>query len=385
MFSCLRSIVVVCAIANSSAVCDGQTVVRESFQSRPGGDFLTLPVQIAGTKYTFLLDTGSQVTIVDTRLRRLLKKAGPEKSLSDGNKSTSKYTYTLPQGAKIGRSISIEKIPFVLCHDFSAVRDAFGVDFDGLIGCDCLTDKRLEIDFDLGLVRFFDQIDDESHGLGAEVRLQTNQHGLPAIPIALGPGRAVPFVIDTGAIGIHIQLAKSRYQFLEFVNELRNEGTTVIQSVHGQTKEHTGIVSSASIGTFRFRQLKVETGPFDFVGLDFLSRFAITLDFPSRQAFLRPSKRHREGPDCNLIGAKLRRVNDAFPVRDVEENSLAALAGLQVGDVITQVNGVAASQISLIEMRHICARKNSQIKMRATRHGELNDIPLIVSIPKSLK
>lgn len=362
-----------------STVCVADTVVRESFRSRRGGDVLTLPVQIAGNNCTFLLDTGSPVTVVDARLRPFLKKTNHEKRVSDGYRSMNQQTYALPRGAKIGRSISMESIPFVLCYDFGAMRDVIGIDFDGIIGCDCLKDKQLEIDFDQGLVRFFERIDNTDHELGRVVRLQTNKYGHPTIPIALGPGPATPFVIDTGAVGIHMQLEKSRYQLLENLNEIRSEGTSAIRAIHGTTIEHAGIVNSARLGKFRLRQLKVETGPYDFVGLDFLSRFAVTLDFPAGKAFLRPSRKFLKGPDRNLSGAKFRRINDVFQVRDVEADSFAAAAGLHVGDVITQVNGVDTSEMSLFEMRRRLARENSRITMRTERAGEVRTLTLMIS------
>jgi len=237
----------------------------------------------------------------------------------------------------------------------------------------------LEINFDQGVVRFFERIDGTKHGLGKEVRLQTNKNRHPTIPIALGPGRATPFVIDTGAIGIHMQLEKSRYKFLEYLNEIRTEGTSETRAVHGTTIGHAGIVKSAQLGTFHFRQLNVETGPYDFVGLDFLSRFTVTLDFPAGKAFLRPSRRFSDGPDRNLTGAKFGRFNDAFKVQYVEADSVAAAAGLQAGDVITQVNGVNTSEISLFEMRRRIARENARITMRAERASKVKTITLMIS------
>jgi len=349
----------------------------EEFECGRWGDFITVPVTIGDTELQFLLDTGSEITVVDQTMQHLLIPTESKKKLSDGYKSVSVKTFKLPSQTRIGKSVPIGDVPFVLAHDFRRPRDAFGVEFDGILGCDSLQDKCVQIDFDKGVVRFLNSVDRGDTGLGAEVPLGRNKKGSPTIPMRIGAGRPIPFVIDTGAIAVSIQIDNPLYLSLEKRGNLETVGESEIMRANGNTVERKGQLESARLGPYRPRNVKIGTGPFPFGGLDFLSRFMVTLDLRNDRAFLLPGSRISRGPDRNVTGAEFSRVRGKFFIHQVEDGSIAAQAGLKPRDQVSRVNGIATSHISSISMRRNMSLANGALKLTVHRANT----PLDVTIP----
>jgi hypothetical protein len=349
---------------------------RESFQCRRRGDILTIPVHIAGHAFRFILDTGAQVTIVDQRLRQWLHDTERELPLSDGNRAVSRRLYALPEHSRVGQSLELNSIPFVLCHDFGAIRDAFGVQFDGVLGCDFLSSKQFQVDFENGIITFFGRLDRSTVPLGQQAFLGQNGNRQPTIPIVIGDGPAFPFVVDTGALAISMQLDHLTYSFFEGNGELTSQDRVEVLAAHGSTMERGGVVARASLTGHTLHDVTTQTGPYNFIGLDFLSRFTVTFDFANDRAYFQPNRQFGEQPDQNATGARLGRTNDTFLVEGVESNSIAWQSGLREGDVVTSVNGRDTREITLIDMRTICTMKEPRVRMTVKRKGGTADIHL---------
>lgn len=72
------------------------------------------------------------------------------------------------------------------------------------------------------------------------------------------------------------------------------------------------------------------------------------------------------------------KFNGGFLIEEVERDSGAAIAGIKVGDVITQVNGVSTDEMTIDEARNkIRGKKGTTVELTLNRNGE--DLVLLIS------
>jgi hypothetical protein len=94
---------------------------------------------------------------------------------------------------------------------------------------------------------------------------------------------------------------------------------------------------------------------FNSLGLEFLSRYVITLDFPNNFLYLRPGKRFGRSHSYIANGIYLRRQEGNVVVGKLKQGSHGHLSGVQPGDVVVSVNGEGIAGWSLCRIeRELC-------------------------------
>jgi hypothetical protein len=86
------------------------------------------------------------------------------------------------------------------------------------------------------------------------------------------------------------------------------------------------------------------------IGGEILSRFKVTFNFPQEKLYLRKNASFRKHFYYNMSGITLKAKGSRlqhFEITDIREKSPAEKAGLQIGDLVTTINGLSTSQLNL--------------------------------------
>jgi len=110
-----------------------------------------------------------------------------------------------------------------------------------------------------------------------------------------------------------------------------------------------------------------ETGA---LGLSFLSRHMITLDFPRYLVYVRRGRDADRKDEIDMSGLVIVRVASQ-DIAHVSEGGPAYQAGLRDGDIILAVDGKAADKWDLIDLRILlCSKDGCLISLTYWRDGE---------------
>ncbi|MBS0264057.1 MAG: hypothetical protein JSS02_19130, partial [Planctomycetes bacterium] len=103
------------------------------------------------------------------------------------------------------------------------------------------------------------------------------------------------------------------------------------------------------------------------IGLGYLSRFKATFDFKKRSLYLTPVARSEPTDGFRMrVGIELATRKSDIEVRHVFPDRLAASAGVRPGDIVVEVDGIAAGKLGKfeIERRLVC---NDDVRVRFRR------------------
>lgn len=316
---------------------------------------LLLPVTIAEVEYSFLLDTGAEVTVFDQSLKSHLRflKRSARAVTADGEQSVA---LAVPPQFSL-RSLPVPVPDQVACVDLSKIREATGQPIVGVLGMDVLQHFVIDIDFDLGQVR----VSRESPKTRlAGLPLSVIHHRLPTVEIRLPDGTSEAFIIDTGlgANGMLSEVAFDRLDGKEFVEK---QSTSLMTTVSGASRQRTGLIAGVKLAEFEHDSLAFDRGAHNMLGLGLLSRYAVTFDFPAQRLILRRGLRFGVTDQRDLSGLHLLYVENRMVIASVDQGSASDRAGLRSGDVIVAVDNVPGSAEWLFPIRERLSRPSSKL------------------------
>jgi membrane-associated protease RseP (regulator of RpoE activity) len=108
------------------------------------------------------------------------------------------------------------------------------------------------------------------------------------------------------------------------------------------------------------------------LGGNILSRFTVIIDYPGRRLILEPNSRFQEPFASDASGLVLKAQGadfKTFTVDGVVPNSPATGAGLQVGDIITAINGLPVRKYALWELQDEF-KKSGQVYELKVKRGD---------------
>ena len=355
------------AVALSAA--SGAVVANEPLAGQPtgkivaefdiakDGDIIVLPVTIQNKQYPFFLSVATTRTILDERLRPLL---GRSVGRVDDPENSLKFDEFPALPMKIG-SQSFTPAKPLLCGEFDDLREYYGHEAYGIVGLDFLQGRVVQIDFDRGKFRVLASFPEEDL-LDSEFKpLTPDPFGSGAYTISLKASGVTPFfAVDTlfaHSLGMHPwvmeKLARrGALAYLQQASDLRSGRPSPWR---------VGLLDRISNGDWTHRNLSIFEQECNRVGLAYLSRFTITFNLSEKAhkyMYLTPGAKIDDPELFQWSGMEVILKNGKVTVAYIFPDRVAAKAGIEIGDVILQIDGSKADKFSMFEIRQTFTEQN---------------------------
>jgi Aspartyl protease/PDZ domain len=320
------------------------------------------------TSGRFLLDNGAaDVFISETKARLLKLKAQSRVTIPGGNSGIA-TVYVPDVTVQIGAlTLKDHRSVVIPAAEMKGLSQYFGQSLDGIIGYEFFQQLVVEVDSAKQLLRLHQLKTYQYQGKGQRLPLQIENrrpyvratvqpYGYGTIPATL--------MVDLGSNGaLSISAGCGRDQALKAAapKRLRRQVTTI----HGAQQIELGRIQALNLAQF---QIKTPLTIFETdaraacdhitgkIGTQVLRQFRVIFDYPQHQLMLEPQLNLSLAAayEYDLSGLWLQAEGDRFNIYRVEAvfpETPAAKAGLQKGDILSQINQTSAQQMSLSQVR----------------------------------
>ncbi len=361
------------------------------------GSYIVLDVRInQSTKLKMILDTGLRNTIVTElhpndsldltpgELRDLLGLGSGKSFLayeSAGNK------------IQIGKITLSNRVVYTFKEDLFNLSKQTGVKINGLLGVDFFRDYVVQIDYSKRRLRMYRHeqfIAPKGYGV-MPMTLQRQKMYIHLSVLETDSARqTIKMLIDTGA------------ELTAWFETLTNKAVNIPEkSIRGRIGEG---LSGEINGIFaRVQQLCiaefcvkdpivafpdsaaisqiVRTSDRDgTIGGQLLNRFNLIIDTHNRKFYFKPNSSFKNPFTYNIAGVEVAHTSGFLPqveVIQVWKDSPAERAGIQVGDLISEINFQRLSEVSIAEVRHYFQTPSKNpLKMLIERNGSFKKLEL---------
>lgn len=334
---------------------------------------ILLPVEVSGDKFLFLVDTGARRCAFDINLKNILGKHLGRKLLQTPAGQSSVETYEWPDATLNHLPLKTEE--FVLCIDLTQLREAINEPIYGVIGMDVLRACRLQIDFDGGLICFLNSLPDHPDKFGTRIPIELSSDGTPRLLGVFAMGLSEGFLIDTGAQGN--ALRPELFDQLRKEKLIRLGGTFNSITVNGEVMGDRGMLRDLSVGSVTHDELRMARVRPSALGLRYLSRYLVTLDFPGRSVYLREGAHFSKREPHASSGMSLRWLESEITVASVKERSPADNAGVRTNDVLARIDGKPAAEFDHFSLRQLLTSDGGRrVPIRIRRNGMETEIEI---------
>ena len=359
------------AMPNPSAAGEATptATVRQSFRFDTEERHLLVPVGIEDQEYQFVVDTGCTGNIFDVSLRSHVGGQVDTTIMTIISDRIQVKRFKAPSHARVG------SLPFsngaVLCEDFTSIREHTGEDIHGILGLDFLKDWTVAIDFDNGRLDFLSPGTEPTSEWGERMAFAYTENGTPYFPARVGKDGPVFFLaLDTGS-PTTADLEEWEFSRLVELGHLRFSGRRMAGDLQNVFFSRVGRASQFRIGSFVHENLRLESRRHqNAIGLDYLRRFRVTIDFPRKGLYLAKSRRFAEVDRGSMCGASFLFKPDKVVVDFVDEKSPAYAGGVRAKDVLLALCGKPVSALKPPTINHLLRTEGKTITMALERNGK---------------
>jgi C-terminal processing protease CtpA/Prc len=115
------------------------------------------------------------------------------------------------------------------------------------------------------------------------------------------------------------------------------------------------------------------------LGLSFLSRHIVTLDFPNNRIYLKKGKGFKKDDETDMSGLHLLRISNQTVVYSVDEGSPAQKAGIRANDIILKVGDKDANTYDILELRRLLrSGVKHKILMTIKQNDDVKDVSFLL-------
>jgi hypothetical protein len=345
-------------------------------------------VRVDGTgPFWFLLDTGSASDVVDTETARALgirvgkpieARGAGEGAIEGGVASDVALTVA---GINLG-PMDVEVLPVD-----RAITAVEGRRVDGLLGYPFLSRFVVELGYAARRVTVADPVIDRA-ARGRELPIEIVRGSiLVSARLAPAGGRGAPgrFLLDIGWRSALTLTSPFVARERLFATAPRTVDAITGIGIGGVTRDALArlpgvalggcVIENVVAGLSRATSGILSQGDFaGIIGAEILRRFTVTFDLPHRRVLLAPNADVAAPEEFDMSGLVLTvraQHPGAFTVDGVVEPSAGAEAGVRAGDAIEGVDGRAATDLTLDDVRRLVregARREHRVTLR--RGGE---------------
>ena len=288
--------------------------------------------------WNFLIDTGSSVTLVSSEYAKWYSSKrpapdAPSVRVKGANGNSSLMPAITLQRLDLGGA-RFDNIQ-ALIGDLSDISSHLGIKIDGILGFPLFRETIFTLDYPSSQLLLLPS-GTAAQPAGATIKFNNDQR-TPLIPVQLG-STTVFMLVDSGSDG-PFELNPAGLN-LSYAADPRAGAT--IGTLSGDRIQHVGrLKESIDIGHFEFKKPIVDlTEQLSSIGGDVLKNFSVTFDQTHNQVtFSRPDSRTIEMPPKLSAGVAFAKGPTYWRVVAVVPDSPAAESGVQVGDLVTRING----------------------------------------------
>lgn len=355
-------IVVALVLRNGAAETPPALDVQIGKYGRP----LLVPVTLEdGRRVQFLLDTGAAMSVFDSSLQKRSDQIVGKTVFSTSAGMCSVVTYRCP-AAKIG-SLALDGVDRIVFLDLEGVRMASGEDVYGLLGMDFLRRFALEVDFDEGHLRLWNAMPDRRCRDYKEVPL-TTLHGCPHTEVVLPNAGSESFILDTGANASTVN--GNVFDLLVSGGHMDVYAPQSAVTATGHVHGITGVIKTIQFASFDHSHIRMDRDPISVLGLRYLSRYRLLLDFPNSVAYVAKGEHFTIQDSTATSGLSILEIDGQKVVRRVYPNSPADLSGVKEGDILETVNGVSIAELDMFDLGNfLTSGPGNQVRIEL-RHGD---------------
>jgi hypothetical protein len=343
--------------------------VRESFRFDPDDAVVLVPVHVADRDCQFVVDTGTSVNIFDVLLwPHLGPPVGTAQALTPNGNNIGLEMFS-PPVARVGSLALNHFFSFVGCHDLTSFREASGLDIRGFLGMDFLKDWIVTIDFDEGRLDFLNPGTTRDPEWGEYIPFMYGSRGSMYILPTVGEDFRAPFCVDTGNLG-EGGLEETLFSRLVGLHEVRVSGDVPCLTASGESLSRVGRLSQLSLASFQHQNLRLTSGNQNTVGLGYLRRYRVTIDFPNQRLYLKKGTEYANREPGPMCGITVRFKAGRIDVRSVDEKSPAHAADVRTNDAIVELCGKPVSEWKPSEIRRMLRVEGKTVEMTVERDGK---------------
>ena len=315
-----------------------------------------MPVAVNGIAGTFLVDTGSDCTIIDSAFARRLGLKTSGSVLLERNYSTEEVSTVRADTVRIG-SNTWTRVPLVPL-DLSLIARIQQAPIIGVVGTDILAAMRIRLSYSSGIATV---ANGDAGGIRVALSKVRKRYFLP---IRIGVSQFT-MLLDTGTNMTALSDSAWRSMPASWAPHGTVEGIRSSESPLGSL---IACIPELNLGqpfqgelVLREYPLRVmppsPDGTFasayfaGIVGGDILERFEVVLDLAHTSVYLKAQTGFSSDPyEFVTIGIQILKTDaDAFSIVAVWKDSPAEAAGVLVGDRILSLNGHPSSDLSAEE------------------------------------
>lgn len=386
-FVFLISSIAGCSVHESSQVDPEQNSVP--FLEVPFENNLIIPVIINNRQYSFLVDTGASLTIVDKNIAAEITRSIHQSELPTFYREMLSRIHTTRGVSEREHYVPVKPLSFIigseefrddeiwLAADMTIFTQLLGVKIDGLIGVETFRKINWLINNDkkiLQLLKNAPPVDNWQNCTGYSDSFTLS----PLLSFNYG-NDSVNFNIDTGA--------DVAYASNEFINMLKlkkgaitaySKKNTMSGDLIGNYESSDFILNGLTFNNMPLGELRITDNSINLyaMGLQFLSRFNRYAFIPSRMLFCYDAKSiEKQGltPKRNL---SIRYVDQGIEFFYNDSDSIAG-TGIKNGDIILKINNKSYSPVQIDNIREILNMTPSgNLSITIQRHGMIKTINL---------
>jgi len=263
-----------------------------------------------------------------------------------------------------------------------------GRPMQAILGHELFQSCVVRFDYDAGILDVWDAGRAPRDLPGVTVPL-TLDRNLPYVEAVLTvPGRRPlrgRFVIDTGssqALLVAPDVTRRESLGTAFPRTLVSIG----RGVGGELRSRIGRAESFALGSLEFLRPTIvmpdsgahitAAGALGNIGGQLLSRCRVTFDYSHHRVLFEPAKNFERPFETDMSGAALTRAAGEIAVRWVSPETPAAEAGLQAGDIVTEVDGEPAERVDMAALRLRFQQAGRPVRLQVKRGAEKMEMTL---------
>ena len=329
--------------------------------------------------YRAMLDTGSTLNVVDMGIVEAigLVQDGSISAFATGG-GIEAPTYKGPAVAVAGKQILAPGATFIsgpLSDKFAAVEEQV----DMILGSPLFKDRVVQVDFTSKVLRLIPREEFVAPTSGAAMELKFILD-IPVIPITV-EGHDAQASLDLGSSS-----AFDAYpEFMERtgLNQRHTMYRMPVIGMGGSADSHLLRVKNVTLGPYEFEDIRVYShaeGMKDIDGLignEIMRRFLVSFDFQGNMVYFEPGPAMDDPWIEERAGMTVLTIQGQYVVYSRAEQSPSHIGGLQVGDIVTEVNGSPAHEVGIPALRLLVREPaGTIIRLTVMRGG----VPLPVKI-----